>query len=106
MPFQQLLERWKDQPVSNQTDAKFAIRLDVDDAARLEALVDLFPGMDAESIIADLLHAALDATETAMPYEPSDEIISRDDHGDPVFGDAGLTPRYVELVRKKRAHPA
>ena len=37
-----------------------------------------------------------------MPYEPSEEIIGHDDHGDPLFADGGLTPRYVELVREAR----
>jgi hypothetical protein len=27
-------------------------------------------------------------------------VISRDDHGDPVYEDVGLTPRFVELTRK------
>jgi hypothetical protein len=39
-----------------------------------------------------------------MPYEPGPKIISRDDQGDPVYEDVGLTPRFVELTRelKKR----
>jgi hypothetical protein len=27
-------------------------------------------------------------------------VISRDDQGDPVYEDVGLTPRFVELTRK------
>jgi hypothetical protein len=27
-------------------------------------------------------------------------VISRDDQGDPVYEDIGLTPRFVELTRK------
>ncbi|MEL7310753.1 MAG: type 1 pili tip component [Pseudomonadota bacterium] len=103
MAFQDLLQRWQNTPAVNQSEQRYAIRLDVDDAARVEALAELFPGLNQESIIADLLHAALDAAEAAMPYEPSEEIIGRDDHGDPLFADGGLTPRYVELVRKLRA---
>ncbi|MEL6367858.1 MAG: type 1 pili tip component [Pseudomonadota bacterium] len=102
MPFQQLLQRWQQTPVANQSESRYAIRLDVDDAARVEALAALFPGLDTETIIADLLHVALDAAEAAMPYEPSEEVIGHDDHGDPMFADGGLTPRYVELVREAR----
>ena len=35
-----------------------------------------------------------------MPYEPGPKVISRDDQGDPVYEDAGLTPRFIELTRK------
>jgi hypothetical protein len=46
------------------------------------------------------LHAGLDEIAAAMPYEPGPKIISRDDQGDPVYEDIGLTPRFVELTRK------
>ncbi len=39
-------------------------------------------------------------SRAAMPYEPGPKIISRDDQGDPVYEDVGLTPRFVELTRK------
>ena len=46
------------------------------------------------------MHAGLDEIAAAMPYEPGPKIISRDDQGDPVYEDIGLTPRFVELTRK------
>jgi hypothetical protein len=42
----------------------------------------------------------LDEVAAAMPYEPGPKIISRDDQGDPVYEDVGLTPRFVELTRE------
>lgn len=102
MSFKALLERWRDTPATVTTESAYDIRLDVDDAARVEALAALFPGIDAETVIADLLHAALDATEAAMPYEAGERVIAEDEFGDPVFEDVGLTPRYVELVRARR----
>ncbi len=76
------------------------MRLSLDDAARLHALAELFPGQPLEDILADLLRAALDEVGAAMPYERGPKVISRDDHGDPVYEDIGLTPRFVELSRK------
>jgi hypothetical protein len=35
-----------------------------------------------------------------LPYERGPKVISRDDHGDPVYEDVGLTPRFIELSRK------
>ena len=59
-----------------------------------------FPAAAVEEIITDLLHAGLDEIAAAMPYEPGPKVISRDDHGDPVYEDIGLTPRFVELTRR------
>jgi hypothetical protein len=100
--FKPLLERWKKESGPERTAREYAIRLPLDDASRLHALVALFPGRTIEEIVTDLLHAALDEVAAAMPYEPGPKIISRDDHGDPVYEDAGLTPRFVELTRQYR----
>jgi hypothetical protein len=98
--FKPLLDRWKKNTAPLRTAREYPIRLDLDDASRLQALAELFPGQPAEAIISDLLHAALDEIAAAMPYEPGPKVISRDDHGDPVYEDIGLTPRFVELTRK------
>ncbi len=63
---------------------------------------DLYPGMDKERIITDLISAALDELEAAMPYVPGERVIREDDHGDPVFEDTGPTPRFLELARAHR----
>jgi hypothetical protein len=49
---------------------EYSVRLPLDDASRLHALVALFPGRTAEEIVTDLLHAALDEIAASMPYEP------------------------------------
>jgi hypothetical protein len=102
--FKSLLDRWRKDPVPALTAKEYAVRLPLDDASRLHALVELFPARRIEEIITDLLHAGLDEIAAAMPYERGPKVISRDDHGDPVYEDIGLTPRFVELTRqlKKR----
>jgi hypothetical protein len=98
--FKPLLDRWKKETAPARTLREYAIRLDLDDAARLQALADLFPGQPIEVIISDLLRSALDEIAAAMPYERGPKVISRDDQGDPLYEDIGLTPRFVELTRK------
>jgi len=98
--FKTLLDDWTRTAAPPLTAREYAVRLPLDDASRLQALVELFPGHRIEDIVTDLLHAALDEIAAAMPYEPGPKVISRDDHGDPVYEDAGLTPRFVELTRK------
>jgi hypothetical protein len=100
--FKPLLERWKKTPAPARTAAEYAVRLPLDDAARLHALAELFPGQSIEEIVTDLLGAALDEIAAAMPYEKGPKVISRDDQGDPVYEDIGLTPRFVELTRKSK----
>jgi hypothetical protein len=98
--FKPLLDRWKKDAAPVRTAREYALRLDLDDAARLHALAELFPGQPIEVIITDLLHAGLDEIAAAMPYERGPKVISRDDRGDPLYEDIGLTPRFVELTRK------
>ncbi len=100
MKFKSLLDRWKKEAAPQKTAREYAIRLGLDDAARLHALAELFPGQPLEEILSDLLRAALEEIAAAMPYERGSKVISRDDHGDPVYEDVGLTPRFVELSRK------
>ena len=100
MKFKPLLERWKKVAAPARTAKEYAIRLDLDDAARLHALAELFPGQPIEVIISDLLRASLDEIAAAMPYVRGPKVISRDDHGDPLYEDIGLTPRFVELTRQ------
>ncbi len=102
MKFKPLLDRWKRDPKPVRTAQEYPIRLEIDDAARLHALAEMFPGQPIEVIIADLLRSALDEIAAAMPYERGSKVISRDDQGDPVYEDIGLTPRFVELTRKFR----
>jgi len=98
--FKPLLDRWKKEAAPARTTKEYAVRLPLDDASRLHALAALFPGQQIEDLITDLLHAGLDEVAAAMPYERGPRVISRDDHGDPVYEDIGLTPRFVELTRQ------
>ena len=101
MSFTKLIERWAASETPETTPEAYAIHLDVEDAARVEALTELFPGVTVENVISDLLKMSLDELEAAMPYEPGDKVIREDEFGDPVYEDAGLTPRFRELVRAR-----
>ena len=102
MTFKALLDTWSAQQSSAMTSKDYAVRLTVDDAARLHALAELFDGIDEERIITDLLSAALDEIQAAIPYEAGDKVIREDEFGDPVYEDTGLTPRFLELVRQHK----
>lgn len=102
MSFRELLDTWKRDPKPAETNEYYSIRLSIDDAARLRALVLLFPGTNEEQIVTDLLSTAVSRVEAAMPYEPGTKVIREDDHGDPIYEDIGMTPRFLELVREQQ----
>ena len=102
LKFKALLDSWKEKAGPAKTEAAYAVRLPLADAARLQALVELFPGRAVEDIITDLLHVALDEVAGSMPYERGPKVISQDDQGDPVYEDIGMTPRFLDLSRKHK----
>ena len=102
MSFKTLLESWRETAAAPRTVTDYAVRLPVDDAAQLQALMEMFPGRTVEQLITDLLGAALQEIATAMPYVAGQKVISTDEQGDPVYEDVGPTPRFIELARKYR----
>jgi hypothetical protein len=100
--FKDLLESWRESAAEPRTATEYAVRLPVDDAARLHALAEMFPGRTPEQLITDLLAVALQEIATAMPYIAGKKVISTDEQGDPVYEDIGPTPRFMELARKNR----
>ena len=102
MSFKKLLESWRDTAAAPRTVREYSVRLPVDDAAQLQALVEMFPGRTAEQLITDLLGVALHEVATAMPYVAGQKVISTDEQGDPVYEDVGPTPRFIELARRNR----
>ncbi len=100
MKFKGLLDEWQKKTGRARTATEYAVRLPVEDAARIQALVDLFPGQTREAIITDLLGLALQELSASMPYVAGKKVISQDDQGDPVYEDVGLTPRFMDLTRQ------
>ena len=79
------------------------MRLPLDDAARLAALAEMFPGRSSEQLITELLGTALEELAAAMPYVAGTRVISTDEQGDPIYEDMGLTPRFMQLARSTAA---
>jgi len=100
--FRELVSSWRRGASEARTAASYAVHLPLDDAARLHALAEMFPGRTCEQLITDLLALALQELAAAIPYEPGQKVISRDEQGDPLYEDVGLMPRLVELTRKHR----
>jgi hypothetical protein len=100
--FKKILDSWRGGAAAARTARTYSVRLPVDDAARLMALAEMFPGRTAEQLITELLGAALTEVAAAMPYVAGAKVISTDEQGDPVYEDTGPMPRFLELTRKHR----
>lgn len=100
MKVDDLLKRWEQTAVEPHTEHQYAVRLNLHDAARLRALAEMYPGRSETELITELLSAALDEVEAALPYVQGRRIVAEDEFGDPMYEDIGPTPRFEELTRK------
>jgi hypothetical protein len=104
MKVRELLSLWEETAGGRLTAENYNVRLSIKDAARLNALAELYPRRNIEELITDLLTAALDEMESVMPYRQGPKIVSLDEQGDPLYEDIGPTPRYLSLTEKHLNH--
>lgn len=97
MRIAELIQRWKQASQASAVARPYTVNLPLRDAARIEALHLMYPGRTDSQLMADLIRAALDELEVAMPYVPGNRVIAEDDYGDPIYEDLGPTPRFYSL---------
>lgn len=100
MKASELLTHWEKEFGEPLAETQYALPLNVRDAARLEALAEMFPGCTKERLLRDLISAALSDLTSGFPYVAGDKVIERDEEGFPVYEDVGPTPQFLELTRK------
>jgi hypothetical protein len=100
MSIKELLESWREHAAAPRTARSWAVHLPLDDAARLAALAEMFPGRSTEQLVTELLGKALQELVAAMPYVAGQRVISTDEQGDPLYEDVGPTPRFMALARR------
>lgn len=97
MKVRDLMLSWEEKTQETGQQEKYQVKLPFRDAARLEALVGMYPGVNKTELIAQLLSAAIDEIEAQMPYKQGSRVVALDELGDPMYEDVGLTPKYLEL---------
>jgi len=100
MNLHDLVGHWEDDAHGTLTKDIYTVHLSVEDAARIDALSEMYPKRSKEQIICELIAAALSELESKFPYVQGTEIVSTDEMGDPVYADAGQTPTYLSLTQK------
>lgn len=97
MRIAELIHRWNQEGQARTDVRVYSVHLPLRDAARIEALHVMYPGRSPAQLVADLVRAALDELEAAMPYVPGNRVIAEDDYGDPIYEDLGPTPQFYSL---------
>ena len=96
----ELVNHWEQGPKGRLTRESYAIHLDLDSAARMAALAEMYPRRSPEELMGELIAAALEELETSLPYVKGQKVIATDEQGDPLYEDVGPTQRFLSLARK------
>ncbi|MGC4010766.1 MAG: pilin assembly protein [Pseudomonas sp.] len=100
MKIRELVRHWEQNARGRMTNHQYSIPLDVETAARLAALHDMYPKRSVEELLGELVNAALEELEASFPYVQGNKVVTQDEQGDPIYEDIGPTPRFLALSRK------
>ena len=101
MKIRELAEHWENTAKGRLTDTGYAVHLDVEAAARLAAIAQMYPKRTPEELLGELIGAALEELEASFPYVKGSQVVATDEEGDPLYEDVGATPRFLALSREK-----
>lgn len=100
MKIRELAKHWEENAKGQLTKTRYAIHLDMESAARLSALTEMYPKHHPEELLGELIGAALEELETSFPYVKGQHVVATDEEGDPLYEDIGPTPRFLALSRR------
>ncbi|AYC32021.1 pilin assembly protein [Pseudomonas cavernae] len=100
MKIRELVRHWEQNAKGRLTHKSYQIHLDLETAARLAALTEMYPKRNTEELLSELISSALEELEASLPYVKGSQIVATDEEGDPLYEDIGPTPRFLALSRK------
>ncbi|MBT8768573.1 pilin assembly protein [Pseudomonas boanensis] len=100
MKIRELVRHWEQNAKGRLTRSQYNIHLDLESAARLAAIAEMYPKRSVEELIGELLGAALEELEASFPYVKGSQVVATDEQGDPLYEDIGPTPRFLALSRR------
>lgn len=100
MKIRELAKQWEQTAKGRLTKTGYAVHLDVEAAARLAALAEMYPKRSPEELLGELIGAALEELEASFPYIQGQHVVATDEEGDPLYEDVGPTPRFLALSRR------
>lgn len=96
----ELVTQWESHAQGTLTHDTYAVHLLVEDAAKLNALAEMYPKRSKEQLLSELISAALGQLEASFPYVQGTKVVATDEMGDAIYEDIGPTPRFMALTRK------
>ncbi|MET1077832.1 MAG: pilin assembly protein [Pseudomonas sp.] len=100
MKIRDLVRQWEQNASGRLTRSPYQVHLDLEAAARLAALAEMYPKRSPEALLGELIGAALEELEASLPYVKGSKVVATDEQGDPLYEDIGPTPRFLALSRK------
>lgn len=100
MKIRELIRHWEQNAKGRLTRSSYQVHLDLEAAARLAALSEMYPKRNIDELLSELVSAALEELETSLPYVKGSQVVATDELGDPLYEDIGPTPRFLALSRK------
>lgn len=100
MYLKELVNQWESHAQGALTKDTYAVHLRAEDAAKIDALAEMYPKRSKEQLICELLSAALGQLEESFPYVQGTAVVATDEMGDAIYEDIGPTPRFMELTKK------
>ena len=73
-----LVSEWEKQAQGILTKDTYNVHLTIEDAARIDALAEMYPKRTKEQLIRELLSAALNMVEESFPYVQGNKVIATD----------------------------
>lgn len=100
MMLKELVAQWESHAHGVLTKDTYAVHLLVEDAAKIDALAEMYPKRTKEQLISELLSAALGQLEASFPYVQGSTVVATDEMDDAIYEDIGPTPRFMALTKK------
>ena len=100
MMLKELVTQWESTAQGVLTKDTYAVHLLVEDAAKLDALAEMYPKRTKEQLVSELLSAALGQLEASFPYVQGTKVVATDEMGDAIYEDVGPTPHFMALTKK------
>lgn len=100
MKIRELIQHWEQNASGQLARETYTVRLDLEAAARLNALAEMYPKRSVETLLSELVEAALEDLESSLPYIKGNKVVAVDEQGDPLYEDIGPTPRFLALSRQ------
>ena len=100
MKIKDLVDYWDKHAQGRLTRDAYFANLSDQHRKRLEKLAALYPMKSSQDLMRDLISAALDDLETSFPYVQGSKVVAFDEDGFEIYGDNGMTPRFISLSQK------